>query len=74
MKKTFSDGRAMYEIAGRRSGLTPAMADLIHRRTAPFLDFFSVSTCSVHQLMKEAYLQGINDAVDAMHHKEESAT
>lgn len=44
--------------------LTPAMRDLIARRTAPFLDTHGCQKPLTH-LLQEAYLQGMTDAVEA---------
>ncbi len=40
--------------------------DLIARRTAPFLDRAGVDTRPLSFLLKEAYRQGLADALDAM--------
>lgn len=44
--------------------ITREMDDVIHRRVAPFLDAAGLDRRSVVHLMKEAYLQGIRDALD----------
>ena len=54
-----------YRIAGRVK-VSPEFADLISRRTAPFLDRHGISTRPLSFLLGEAYWQGIVDAVEAM--------
>jgi len=50
--------------------LTPEMADLMERRTSPFLDHAGLMSRPITKLLQEAYLQGLTDAVDAMNSKE----
>lgn len=44
--------------------LSSEMHDLVRRRTAPFLDRIGI-TQSLEHLLAEAYLQGMQDAVQA---------
>lgn len=56
-----------YSIKGLHTfEMTPEMRDLLHRRTRPFLDWAGLSTRPVSMLLQEAYLQGMNDAIDAL--------
>lgn len=48
--------------------MTPELKDLIRRRTRPFLDSIGIDR-PVSFLLEEAYLQGMQDAVDAMGHR-----
>jgi hypothetical protein len=48
--------------------LTPAMLDLVRRRTMPFLDNTGL-TRPLSDLMAEAYLQGMQDAVQGFTHE-----
>jgi hypothetical protein len=54
-----------YRIAGQ-SQIPQEFDDLATRRTAPFLDRHGVDTRPLSFLLKEAYRQGIVDAVEAM--------
>lgn len=53
-----------YHVAGR-SKVSPEMDDLASRRTAPFLDRIGLDSRPISFLLKEAYLQGLKDAVQA---------
>jgi len=48
----------------RREPLTAEQRDLLHRRTQPFLK--NGMHYSIEHLLKEAYLQGLRDAVNVM--------
>lgn len=53
-----------YHVVGR-SKVTPEMDDLAGRRTRPFLDSIGIDNRPISFLLKEAYLQGLKDAVQA---------
>jgi hypothetical protein len=50
---------------GERMRLTPEQADLLRRRTMPFLDSVGMGK-PVSHLLQEAYVQGLRDAMDAL--------
>ena len=54
-----------YRIAGTVE-VPPEFERLIARRTAPFLDRAGVDTRPLSFMLREAYRQGVADAVDAM--------
>jgi hypothetical protein len=54
-----------YRIAGQVK-VAREFEDLMGRRVAPFLDRAGVDTRPLSFLLKEAYRQGLVDAVDAM--------
>lgn len=65
--------RQKYSIQVMRDWkFTPEMRDLLHRRTRPFLGWAGVSTRPISMLLQEAYLQGMNDAIDALQHQQEA--
>ena len=49
-----------------RSKVSREVDDLAGRRTLPFLDRIGLDCRPISFLLKEAYLQGIKDAADAM--------
>lgn len=49
---------------------TAEMRDLMRRRTMPFLDVIGLQTIPLAHIVQEAYLQGLNDAIDAMQRRE----
>ncbi len=54
-----------YQVVGR-SKVSRDFDDLAERRTSPFLDRIGLDSRPISFLLKEAYLQGIKDAADAM--------
>lgn len=52
-------------VVGRRK-VSREVDDLAGRRTLPFLDRIGLDSRPISFLLKEAYLQGIKDAADAM--------
>lgn len=60
-----------YRIAGTVR-VSSELDDLITRRIAPFLDRAGVDTRPLSFLLKEAYRQGLVDAVDAMIKQQEN--
>lgn len=51
--------------------LTAEMKDLMRRRTMPFLNGIGLQSVPLAHILQEAYLQGMNDAVDALQHREQ---
>ncbi len=51
--------------ARKATRLTPEMADLLRRRTEPFLDSLGMERPLLH-LLQEAYLQGLKDAMEVL--------
>ena len=70
MKRRGRPPEGQYVIAGQ-SKVGRALDNLFSRRTAPFLDRLGVDTRPLSHLLKEAYRQGIVDAVDAMSEQSE---
>jgi len=50
---------------------TAEMKDLMRRRTMPFLDVIGLQTVPIAHIVQEAYLQGLNDAIEALQHREQ---
>lgn len=65
MKPRGRPAEGQYRIDGTVK-MSREFDDLASRRTAPFLDRAGVDTRPLTFLLKEAYRQGIVDAVDAM--------
>ena len=53
-----------YPVVGRTK-VSREMDDLAGRRTVPFLDRIGLDNRPISFLLKEAYLQGLKDAVQA---------
>lgn len=65
MKPRGRPAEGQYRIEGAVN-IPREFDDLASRRTSPFLDRHGVDTRPLSFLLKEAYRQGISDAVDAM--------
>ncbi len=53
----------------REAVIRPEFMDLVHRRTKPFLDHVGLDR-SLSSLLREAYVQGMCDALDAIEHRD----
>jgi hypothetical protein len=65
--------QGQYRIAGQVK-VEREFEDLMGRRVAPFLDRHGVDTRPLSFLLKEAYRQGLVDAVEAMTASREAST
>ena len=57
------DGKTRYYAKLSDLRLSPEQADMVRRRTQPFLEWDGLSTRPLSVLLQEAYLQGFKDAV-----------